>query len=144
MFGFDQSKYGELDNQNIVHDRDNDRIQAKQNMDKNAHIDKNDIKRKGHTPYNKGSLVLWSGGNVADKLVRRKTAIRFGGPCKIVKLLGNDRYKIRGLQGMKGYKRYTAVVSADQLRKYTGGIIEDSGSDSSVNSTDKLIDLLEG
>lgn len=42
---------------------------------------------------------------------------------------------------MKGYPRYSAVVAADALRR---ALTEsDTCSDSEVNSTDELIDLLK-
>lgn len=101
-----------------------------------------DAKRKDSTKYRINDLVLWSGASAETKDTNRKIGIRFGGPYKIVKLLGNHRYEIKALKGLKSYKKYKASVSADQLKPIFGDINTDD-SDSNVNSTDELIDLLE-
>ncbi|CAH1990254.1 unnamed protein product [Acanthoscelides obtectus] len=101
-----------------------------------------------HTPtksYSKDDLVLWSGANTNKKEVSRKVGYqKFGGPYKIKKVLGNDRYEITSLEGLKGYKRFRAIVAADSLREWKGGVIDISEIESEVNSTDELIDLLGG
>ena len=76
--------------------------------------------------------------------MRRKTRLKFGGPYTITKVHKNDSYTIPSLEGMKGYKKYKAVVPVDQTRKHSGGVLEQSESDSSINSTDELLDLLQG
>lgn len=146
MFGFERNILGDLGEDNITINRENDRENAKNSMDKQSEQMKKhfDAKRKKSKEYKIGSLVLWSGANKDQKDICRKTKIRYGGPYKISKVLGNDRYQIVALKGMKGYQKYKAVVSAEQLRPWTGGVIHDSDTESEVNSTDELIDLLEG
>ncbi|CAH1976055.1 unnamed protein product [Acanthoscelides obtectus] len=68
----------------------------------------------------------------------------FGGPYKIKTVLGTDIYEIKSLDGLKGYKRFRAIVAADSLREWKGGVVDITESESEINSTDELIDLLEG
>lgn len=147
MFGFDKSILGDL-GENSIDDinRDRDRQIASSRMDKQSQAMEKyfNRKRKESTKYSIGELVLWSGSNKDAKESNRKTGTRFGGPYKITKTIGNDRYEIVALKGMKGYKRYRVTVSAEQLRPFSGGVIEDSESDSEATSTEELIDLLEG
>ncbi|CAH2015923.1 unnamed protein product, partial [Acanthoscelides obtectus] len=82
------------------------------------------------------------GRNTNQKEVSRKVGYqKFGRPYKIKKVLGNDRYEITSLEGLKGYKRFRAIVSADSLREWKGGVVDIRESESEVNSTDELIDL---
>ncbi|CAH2015298.1 unnamed protein product [Acanthoscelides obtectus] len=83
-----------------------------------------DAKRKPAHKYKTHDLVLWSGATKSDKDI--------------------SRYEITALKGLKGYRKYKAVVAAEQLRPYVKGISDSDESDSEVNSTDELIDLLEG
>lgn len=101
-----------------------------------------DKKRKKSVGYYVGDLVLWAGATTDEKEVSKKLKVRYGGPYKITKALGNDRYEIVPLKGIKGYKKFKTVVAAESLRKYTNKL--EISSDSDVNSTDELIDLLEG
>lgn len=48
------------------------------------------------------------------------------------------------LKGLKGYKKFNAVVSSDILRIFPYDTDRDDSTDSRVNSTEELIDLLEG
>lgn len=147
MFGFDKNIIGDLGEATVEDiNREADKNTATTFMDKQSRRMKKhfDSKRKGSKKYNVNDLVLWSGAGVEKKETNRKTGIRFGGPYKIKKVLGNDRYKIASLKGLKGYKKYTATVSVEQLRPFVGGITDSDNSDSDVNSTDELIDLLEG
>ncbi|CAH1994739.1 unnamed protein product [Acanthoscelides obtectus] len=83
--------------------------------------------------------------STSGQLTFRKVGYqKFGGPYKIKKVLGNDRYEITSLEGLKGYKRFRAIVAADSLREWKGGVVDITESESEVNSTDELIDLLEG
>ncbi|KAJ8930946.1 hypothetical protein NQ314_016210 [Rhamnusium bicolor] len=146
MFGFDQAKHASLEKQNSpVITREKDAKIAKAQMDKQAKKMKRlfDAKRKIAKSYTVGDLVLWRGSNTSTKEVGRKTGLKFGGPYKVTKVKGNDRYEIIALKGMKGYKKYTATVPVDQLREYTGGVVVETESDSDIDSTDELLDLLE-
>lgn len=146
MFGFGQNKYGHLnDNVDVPINKEQDTQRAKTNMDKQAKKMKRlfDIKRKTAKLYAVDDLVLWCGAATYNKEVSKKTGIKFGGPYKVVKVIGNDRYEIAALKGMKGYKNYKATVPAEQLRNYKGGVISETDSDTEVDSTDELLDLLE-
>lgn len=118
--------------QNVKRKLDHVSTQMKKRFDK---------KRKNSTGYKKGDLVLWAGAATDDKEISRKLKVKYGGPYKVTKSLGNDRYEIIAIKGIKGYKRFKSVVAADSLRKYTNNL--DISTDSDVNSTDELIDLLE-
>lgn len=146
MFGYNKNRHA-----NIGEDEfdvgGNIREKAIANMDNQARKMKNifDSKRKPSNSYVIGELVLWSGSDKSGKEVSRKIGnSKFGGPYKINKVLGNDRYEIVAIEGMKGYKRFKATVAVETLRKFEGGIVEETDSDSSINSTDELIELLEG
>lgn len=124
------------------------REQAKRNIEKNAISMKNrfDAKRKKPTQYKTNNLVLWNNSEAGSKDVRRKLKEKYSGPYKITKCLGNDRYLITALKGLKGYKKFCAVVSSDVLRRFVhnGTDSDDDSEDSSIDSTEELIDLLEG
>lgn len=148
MFGFSKDRHGNLYQDDIIpENREQIAENAKQTMDLQSKKMKKrfDKKRKESTKYNIGDLVLWRGAKKDPKDASRKTGVKYGGPYKISKVFENDRYEIVALKGMKGYRRYSAVVAADTIRKFkSGAIIEsDTSSDSDVNSTDELIDLLE-
>lgn len=105
-----------------------------------------DKTRKEPTVYKVGDLVLWKGSQSKDKKVVRKLKEGYSGPYKIQKILGNDRYIISSIKGMKGYKKYQATVSSDSLRRFVNEDDSSSteSSESQVDSTEELIDLLEG
>lgn len=106
-----------------------------------------DAKRKRPTVYKNGDLVLWKGAQDKNKDVVRKLKEKYSGPYKIKKALGNDRYIITSIKGLKGYKKYQAVVASDAVRKFNGANEETDDSEtneSEVDSTEELIDLLEG
>ncbi|CAH1969923.1 unnamed protein product [Acanthoscelides obtectus] len=146
MFGYEKNRHADLGDNEFEVPPDAKR-KAKDRMDIQANKMKKRFDEK-HTPtksYNKGDLVLWSGANTNQKEVSRKVGYqKFGGPYKIKKVLGNDRYEITSLDGLKGYKRFRAIVAADSLREWKGGVVDITESESEVNSTDELIDLLEG
>lgn len=63
----------------------------------------------------------------------------------IIKELGNDQYKLRSIKGLRGYKKFTGLVSGDSLRPYRS-VASMSDSASSVDEqleTEDLVDLLE-
>lgn len=70
----------------------------------------------------------------------------YTGPYKICKADHSlDRYTIVSIKGMKGYRRFSAIVRGEVLRPYKTTVSDDdsSGSDHKVDRDD-LIDLLEG
>lgn len=147
MFGFDKNIQADMDDGKIDEiDRVDDQVNATTSMDKQSQKMKKyfDAKRKKSKTYKPNELVLWSEGSAKkNKDTNRKTGMRFGGPYKINKVLGNDRYEIVAMKGIKGYKKYKATVSAQQLKTFVEGISSSENSDSETNSTDDLIDLLE-
>lgn len=77
--------------------------------------------------------------------VTKKLSGLYTGPYKVCKAEDSiDRYTITSIKGMKGYKRFSAVVRGETLRPYKTTISEDdsSGSDHEIDRDD-LIDLLE-
>lgn len=103
-------------------------------------------KRKRPTKYKVNDLVLWKGAADRNVNVRRKLKEKFSGPYKVSKVVGNDRYVITSLKGVKGYKRFEALVSSDSIKLFQQetDVQESSSDDSQVDSTEELIDLLEG
>lgn len=143
MFGLENIRLDSPDKQDTsaaIHKK------AKQKMDKVSNrMKKNfDKKRKRGTVYAKNDLVLWADAPVTCKDVNRKLGVKYGGPYKINKVLGNDRYEIVPLKATKGYKKFKAVVAIDKLRKYGNNESSSGSDDSEVDSTEELIDLLEG
>lgn len=123
------------------------REKAKDNIERTSTRMKKrfDSKRRKPTLYKVNDLVLWSKSEAATKDAIRKLKEKYSGPYKISKCLGNDRYVITALKGLKGYKKFSAVVASDMLRNFSNeGDSHDDSSDSSVDSTEELIDLLEG
>lgn len=109
----------------------------KQNFDK---------KRKPSKLYSKGDLVLWQQAPTSSAAkVNTKLDDIYSGPYIIAKVLGNDRYKIRSVKGLRGYKAFTGLVAADSLRPYRSTVpVSDSASSSDEQlETEDLIDLLE-
>lgn len=104
---------------------------------------------KRHIPqtvFKKGDLVLWkkspTGGEA--KSVNTKLQVLYSGPYTIDNVLNNDRYQIKSVKGMRGYKKFTTVVAADSLRPYHGAPDpNEASSDEDVVTRDDLIDLLE-
>lgn len=102
--------------------------------------------RKDARKYRKGELVLWNNAFTnSEKGVNRKIDNVYAGPYKIIQVCLNDRYKIRSIKGMKGYKPFVAMVPADALRPYKSSVNyeTDSDSDGNIVDTQDLIDLLE-
>lgn len=120
---------------------------AKHNMEKTSQYMKKkfDEKRKKPTIYKVGDLVLWRGAQDKNKESVRKLKEKYSGPYKVQKSLGNDRYIIVSIKGLKGYKKYQATVASDALRSFENKEdSDDDDSESQVDSTEELIDLLEG
>lgn len=105
-----------------------------------------DRNHKRSTKYCVGQLVLWKDGISRDPTARvtRKLNGLYTGPYKVTKAEQNiDRYEITSIKGMKGYRRFNAVVRGETLRHYKSSVSDDSsGSDREVDRDD-LIDLLE-
>lgn len=126
------------------------RNKAKMRIDRNMTIMKSrfDRKHKKCLKYNVGQLVLWKGGVARDTSakVTRKLDGLYTGPYKVCKADHSiDRYTIVSIKGMKGYRRFSAVVRGEVLRPYTTTVSDDDTSDSDHEiDRDDLIDLLEG
>ena len=60
-----------------------------------------DKRRKVATEYQVGDLVLWRDASTCsgEKGVNRKLLNKYGGPYRIAKVIGNDRYKITTVKG---------------------------------------------
>lgn len=105
-----------------------------------------DKRRKNCKVYNKGDLVLWRQAPTSSvSRVNTKLDDIYSGPYIIFKVVGNDRYRIRSIKGLRGYKSFMGLVSADSLRPYRSiAPVSDSASSSDEQlETDDLIDLLE-
>lgn len=85
------------------------------------------------------------------KGVSHKLKNKYDGPYKVAKVLGNDRYRIKTVRRIKGYKRFSAVVVADFFRRYSS-VSSDGKADSLKEIDDSdggrvdrqvFIDLLE-
>ncbi|KAH9641256.1 hypothetical protein HF086_016429 [Spodoptera exigua] len=155
MFGHKNSRYpafpshvpsnSELQLKELQANRETAKLRIDRNMTAmKARFDK---KRKKCIKYDVGQLVLWKGGVTRDSSsgVTRKLNGLYTGPykvCKVDHLL--DRYTITSIKGMKGYRKFSAVVRGETLRPYKPTMSEDdsSGSDHEVDRDD-LIDLLE-
>lgn len=105
-----------------------------------------DKKRKPSHVYKKGDLVLWKQAPTSSAAkVNTKLDDLYSGPYLVIKVVGNDRYRIRSIKGLRGYKNFTGLVSADALRPYFSvAPVSDSASSSDEQlETEDLIDLLE-
>lgn len=105
-----------------------------------------DKRRKSSTVYKKGDLVLWKQAPTSSaSRVNTKLDDIYSGPYVVVQVLGNDRYRIRSIKGMRGYKSFIGLVASDSLRPYRSVVdIPDSASSSDEQlETEDLIDLLE-
>lgn len=106
-----------------------------------------DRKRKRATKYKRGDLVLWKGGNSCNITgVNKKLDGKFTGPYVVEKLFEGDRYRIRSVKGMRGYKNFSTLVAVDALRPFKsmqGGGETDESDDEQVQTREDLIDLLE-
>lgn len=107
------------------------------------HFDK---KRKPSQVYKKGDLVLWKQAPTSSAAkVNTKLDDLYSGPYVIIKVVGNDRYRIRSIKGLRGYKAFAGLVSADSIRPYrsTAPISDSASSSDEQLETEDLIDLLE-
>lgn len=139
--GTGSNEYDTEETANIVRDK------AKENIEKTSAKMKRrfDSKRRKPTHYKVNDLVLWNKSEAATKEAVRKLKEKYSGPYKISKCLGNDRYVITSLKGLKGYTKFSTIVASDVLRNFDSvADNHDDSSDSSVDSTEELIDLLEG
>ena len=103
-------------------------------------------RRKNSRVYRKGDLVLWKQAPTSSAAkVNSKLDDIYSGPYIITQVVGNDRYRIRSIKGLRGYKSFTGLVAADSLRPYTSvAPVTDSASSSDDQlETEDLIDLLE-
>lgn len=105
-----------------------------------------DKRRKSCRTYKKGDLVLWRQAPTSSAAkINTKLDDLYSGPYIITKVIGKDRYRIRSIKGLRGYKNFTGIVAADSLRPYYGAaLVSDSTSSSDDQlDTEDLIDLLE-
>lgn len=83
--------------------------------------------------------------------MNRKIITKYDGPYRRAKVLGNDRYVIIAVKGMRGYKTFKAVVALYSLRRYNNNVPGECEGDGDVDEesdgecTDRqnLIHLLE-
>lgn len=75
-------------------------------------------KHKPPPKYKVNDLLLWKGAADRNVNVRRKLKEKYSGRYKVTKVVGNDRYMIASLKGVKGYKRFRALVSSDSLKLF--------------------------
>lgn len=105
-----------------------------------------DKRRKPPQIYKRGDLVLWKQAPTSSaSRVNTKLDDLYSGPYIVSKVIGNDRYRIRSIKGLRGYKSFTGLVASDALRPYYSvAPISDSASSSDEQlETEDLIDLLE-
>lgn len=105
-----------------------------------------DKKRKPSRVYKKGDLVLWRQAPTSSAAkVNTKLDDLYSGPYIIAKVVGNDRYRIRSIKGLRGYKAFSGLVAADSLRPYisTAPMSDSASSSDEQLETEDLIDLLE-
>ncbi|KAJ8911545.1 hypothetical protein NQ315_012798 [Exocentrus adspersus] len=99
-----------------------DRIRAMDRIGRAARKMKSryDRRRKVAASYKAGELVLWrdAAAQKAGMEISHKLANKFDGPYQVCKVLPNDRYIIGAIKGVRGYKRFTALVAVDSLRRY--------------------------
>jgi transposase InsO family protein len=159
MFGHKSQLVAESDNRSNAGEaststeRDHELIKrrekAKQHLEVAAERMKShyDKRRKVAHKYTRGDLVLWRQGVVKGGTgINHKIDPMYSGPYRVTKVLTDiDRYEITSVKGMKGYKKFQAVVAADALRPYRGAFRDSSESDSQNSEVerDDLIDLLE-
>lgn len=105
-----------------------------------------DKKQKNARVYKKGDFVLWRQAPTSSAAkVNTKLDDLYSGPYVVTNVVGNDRYRIRSIKGLRGYKSFTGLVPADSLRPYRSiAPMSDSASSSDEQlETEDLIDLLE-
>ena len=82
--------------------------------------------------------------------MNRKILNQCGGPYRIAKVLGNDRYKITTVKWLRGYKIFDATIAVDSLRRYHSTVPGDEHCDyrqgdneEAIIGRQDLLDLLE-
>ena len=82
--------------------------------------------------------------------MNRKLLNKYGGSYRIAKVLGNDRYMVTTVKGLRGYKNFDATVAVDSLRRYHSTVPGDEHCDYGQGDNEEtmidrqdLIDLLE-
>lgn len=142
MFGYKGRILGSLEDKlvNETADVRTRRQAAAEAMKKIAGQMKERYDRKHNVPrkYKKGDLVLWKGGASCGQTgLSKKLDPPYVGPYLIVKSLGQDRYRIRSVKGLRGYKKFETVVAADCLRYYSSTPGASSSSSSSLSSEEE-------
>ena len=82
--------------------------------------------------------------------MNRKPLNKYGGPYRIAKVIGNDRYKITTVKGLRAYKNFDATIAVDSLRRYHNTVPGDEHCDYRQGDNEEaiidrqyLINLLE-
>nr|CAI5834886.1 unnamed protein product [Callosobruchus analis] len=69
--------------------------------------------RDAAVSYKVGDLVLWRNAATlkAGESHSHKLVNKFDGPYRVSKHIGNNRYVIQAIKGVRGYKRFKAIVA---------------------------------
>lgn len=148
LFGYKGNLLNNLEAAPDTVDFGNKRQKAHQNLAGATKKMKSQYDRKRKTPknYEKGDLVLWNGGvSCNEKGVNKKLNKKYSGPYKVVKVFNGDRYRLRSVKGMRGYKNFSTLVAVDSIRPYRSCFkdSDETDSDDQVEDREDLVDLLE-
>lgn len=114
----------------------NESIELNQQKQKHRY----DSGRAPATVYKEGDLIKLTRTNYYTQGNSTKLLSKFVGPYRIVKILGNDRYKIGDIPGLKEKKRpFESVVAADRIRPW----IQINSEDNVTDSDDDNVPLSE-
>lgn len=80
--------------------------------------DKHDLNRIAAPVYQVGDLVKIVKNSFRNDGKSTKLLPKFIGPYKVIKSLGNDRYKIGTVPGFQQTRLYESVVAADRMRPW--------------------------
>jgi transposase InsO family protein len=99
-----------------VHTKINENIKRAQDKQKQKH----DAQHAPAHKYLLGDLVKIKRNSYNNDGASTKLMSKFIGPYKIIEVLGNDRYRIADVPGMKhkNNKKYISVLAADRLRPW--------------------------
>lgn len=148
MFGHKGKLLPNLGETNDMENPKTKRLNASKNLNKSAGMMKRnfDKRHKPQNQYVKGDLVLWKQSPTGKEVknVNHKLQVLYSGPYVIQRVHSNDRYEIRSVKGMRGYKKFSGIVPADALRAYRSAPdCSETSSDEDITARDDLIDLLE-
>lgn len=96
--------------------------------DASNNIEKNQVQQKSSfdkgrvaaTTYKEGDLVKITKISYDNEGKSKKLIEKFIGPYVVIKVLGNDRYRISDIDGFKSKskRKYKATVAADRMRPW--------------------------